>query len=228
MLDTLATPDISRIAALIGDPVRAAMLTALMSGKALTASELARETGVTLQTVSRHLARLHDAGLIFLRREGRHKYVSLATGEVVQLLENLTGLAAGAGHLRLRTGPKNAALREARACYNHLAGERGTQLYDALVARGFLGGSGETCALTPQGAAFMTDFGIDLNALKASRSPMCRPCLDWSARRSHLAGSLGRALLQQFIDLGWAQRRAGTREIAFTKSGRAQFDALFG
>ena len=118
-------PDITRIAFLIGDPARANMLTALMSGKALTASELAEEAGVTLQTASSHLSKLVEGGLVRPRRQGRHKYFSLANDDVARVLEGLMGLAAGSGHLRSRTGPKDPALRKARICYNHLAGNMG-------------------------------------------------------------------------------------------------------
>src|SRR5690606_11551205 len=128
-------PDIARIAAVIGDPARANMLVALMSGKALTATELAAEAGVTAQTASSHLARLHASGLPRTRKQGRHKYFSLASVEVAGVLEALMGLAAGAGHFRSRTGPMNKALRRARICYNHLAGDMGVQMFDSLLAQ---------------------------------------------------------------------------------------------
>ncbi|MEO1176423.1 MAG: winged helix-turn-helix domain-containing protein, partial [Pseudomonadota bacterium] len=141
-------PDIAHIAALIGDPARANMLTALMSGKALTATELAREAGVTPQTASTHLTKLEQGGLLTLQRQGRHRYFSLATDDVAHVLEALMGIAAGAGYLRSRTGPKDQALRKARVCYNHLAGEMGTDLYDGLFERGFLKNAGDGVELT--------------------------------------------------------------------------------
>ena len=131
-------PDIARIAALIGDPARANMLTALMSGKAVTATELAQEANVTLQTASTHLSKLDQGGLLRPRKQGRHKYFSLANDDVARVLEGLMGLAAGSGHLRSRTGPRDPALRKARVCYNHLAGDLGIRLFDSLVSRGFL------------------------------------------------------------------------------------------
>lgn len=221
-------PDIARIAALIGDPARANMLTALMSGKALTATELAGEAGVTLQTASTHLAKLDQGGLLRQRKQGRHKYFSLADEDVAHVLESLMGLAARAGHLRTRTGPKDPALRKARVCYNHLAGDMGTQLYDSLRAAGYLAAQGDGLALTETGAAFIRDFGIDLDTLRSKRAPLCRECLDWSERRSHLAGSLGRALLARFEDLGWARRDRDTRAVAFSRRGEAQFAQTFG
>jgi DNA-binding transcriptional ArsR family regulator len=220
-------PDIARVAALIGDPARANILTALMSGKALTATELAQEAGVTLQTASSHLARLDQGGLLRPRKQGRHKYFSLASDEVAHVLEALMGLAAGSGHLRTRTGPKDLALRRARVCYNHLAGEMGIQLYQSLMARGFIARGGDTLDLLPAGAAFVRAFGIDIDTLSAARAPLCRDCLDWSARQSHLAGSLGRAFLSRLEQLGWARRDGNTRIIRFSAAGDQAFATTF-
>ena len=219
-------PDIARIAALIGDPARANMLTALMTGKALTATELAQEAGVTLQTASSHLAKLQDGGLLSQRRQGRHRYFSLATARVAAVLEGLMGLAAGAGHLRTRTGPKDAALRKARVCYNHLAGDMGTRLFDGFQTAGYLTGAGDTLELTPAGMQFARGFGIDLDALTSKRAPLCRECLDWSERRSHLAGSFGRAMLSRFEELGWATRTANSRVVIFSTAGELAFEEM--
>lgn len=220
-------PDIAHVASLIGDPARANMLTALMTGKALTASELAAESGITLQTASSHLGKLEQGGLLRPRKQGRHKYFSLAGDEVAHVLEALMGLAAGAGHLRTRTGPRNTALREARVCYNHLAGGMGTRLFDSLRARGFLSvHADDDPALTPSGKTFVRAFGIDLDRLTAGRAPLCRECLDWSERRSHLAGSLGRAMLKRVEDLGWAERDPKTRIVTFSPRGKAGFEEL--
>ncbi|SEP58202.1 ArsR/SmtB family transcription factor [Thalassovita taeanensis] len=219
-------PDIAHIASLIGDPARANMLTALMAGKALTPSELALEAGITVQTVSSHLGKLEHGGLLRLRKQGRHKYVSLANDDVAHVLEALMGLAAGMGHLRTRTGPKNAALRQARVCYNHLAGDKATRLFDSMMERGFLSLSDESLTLTPAGTRFVQDFGIDLAALEAKRTPVCRECLDWSERRSHLAGSLGRAMLHRIEELGWATRDPKTRVVGFTPRGAVGLEDL--
>ena len=221
------SPDISRVASLIGDPARANILTALMSGKALTATELAHEAGVTLQTTSAHLAKLDEGGLIRPRKEGRHKYFTLASEDVAHVLEALMGLAAGSGHLRHRPGPRDPELRHARVCYNHLAGDMGTQMYDSLIARGLILHSDKALNLTLSGRDFVTGLGIDLDAFPASRSPMCRDCLDWSERRSHLAGRLGRGLLAHFESTGWAQRIPESRVIRFTAPGKKAFDQAF-
>ncbi len=220
-------PDISRVAALIGDPARANILTALMTGKALTASELAGEAGVSLPTASSHLAKLEGGNLIRVRKEGRHKYFTLASADVAGVLEALMGLAAGTGQLRHRPGPRDPEMRHARVCYDHLAGDLGTQLYDSLMARGCLRHAGEALELTDAGRAFVAAFGIDLAALPASRAPMCRDCLDWSERRSHLAGRLGRAMLSRIEQIGWARRVAGSRIVRFTPAGQEAFDGTF-
>lgn len=220
-------PDIALIGALIGDPARANMLTALMSGRALTASELAAEAGITLQTASSHLAKLEGGGLIHRRKQGRHRYFTLADADVGGLLESMMALAARGGYMRVRTGPKDPALRKARACYNHLAGEFGVQMFDSLTARRLVGASENILALTDDGRAFMDRFGIDLDVLGKIPRPLCKPCLDWSARRSHMAGSLGAALLNRFHEIGWARRQSGTRVIEFSTAGEGEFHRLF-
>ena len=138
------------------------------------------------------------------------------------------GLAAGSGHLRTRTGPKDAALRKARVCYNHMAGDMGTRLFDNFTDRNYLRLADETLVLTGAGAAFAADFGIDLDKLQTGKAPLCRDCLDWSERRSHLAGSLGRALLSRVYDLGWAAREADSRVVTFSQQGERRFVACFG
>lgn len=220
-------PDIARIAALIGDPARANMLTALMSGRALTVSELAAEAGVTLQTASAHLSRMEAGGLLWPCKQGRHKYFTLASEEVARVLEALMGLAAGTGHLRKRPGPRDANLRKARVCYDHLAGDMGTRLYDSLRDRGFLTIADAEVALTRPGADFVAGFGVDLEALRRKKAPLCRACLDWSERRPHLAGSLGRALLARMEAMGWARRDPQSRAVLFKASGEAAFAAAF-
>lgn len=222
-------PDIAVLGSLIGDPARANILTALMTGKALTASELAGEAGITMQTASAHLKKLEAGALIRQRKQGRHRYFSLADDEVGQLLEAMMGLAASRGLTRTRTGPKDPALRKARVCYNHLAGELGVTLYDGLLTGGLLREEGDAVLLTPRGEARMHTFGIDIEALRSTRRPMCRSCLDWSARRTHLAGALGSAILQRVYETGWARREPHSRIVRFTASGeRSLLDALTG
>ncbi|MBD9371324.1 winged helix-turn-helix transcriptional regulator [Rhizobium sp. ARZ01] len=220
-------PDIAQIGALIGDPARANMLTALMGGQALTATELAGAAGITLQTASSHLAKLEAGGLVTQRKQGRHRYFALSDDEVGLLLEGLMGFAANRGFLRARPGPKDPALRKARVCYNHLAGDFGVRMLDRLVADGHVAVDGDDASLTEAGEARMAEIGIDLGALRGQRRPMCRTCLDWSERRSHLAGSLGEALLTSFIDTGWARRNGDSRAVRFTAAGERAFLDLF-
>ncbi|MEL7464943.1 MAG: helix-turn-helix domain-containing protein [Pseudomonadota bacterium] len=220
-------PDIAALAALIGDPARANMLSALMGGRALTATELAAEAGVTAQTASAHLAKLVEGGLLQQRKQGRHRYHALANEDVGAVLEGLMGLAAGQGRLRTRTGPRDPALRRARVCYDHLAGEMGVAMFDGLRASGGLAGDDDNVFLTGAGRAFAVEFGVDLDRLESARRPLCRACLDWSMRRTHLAGGLGAAFLSRMNDLGWARRVEGARVIAFTPAGEADFARAF-
>ena len=207
-------PDIARIAALMGDPARANILAGLMDGRALTASELAAEAGVTKQTASSHLAQLVGGGLIAVEAQGRHRYFRLAGEDVGEAIEALMGLAQSRDGQRTRAGPKDPALRRARICYGHLAGEVGVALYGGLSKRRWLKLDDGEITLTPAGARAMEDFGVDIGKLAMLRRPMCRACLDWSERRHHLAGSLGEALLARMLDRGWARREGGTRVIA--------------
>lgn len=220
-------PDIAGIASLIGDPARANILTALMGGAALTATELATEAGVTKQTASAHLSKLTDAELIAAEKQGRHRYFRLADDQVADVLEKLMGLAAKRKPTRVRPGPKEPALRKARVCYDHLAGDFGVSLFDSLKRDGLLRDNGDMPDLTEEGRSMAEAFGIDMAHISKLRRPVCRSCLDWSVRRSHLAGSLGAALLNRFYDLKWAKRLEGTRIVRFTAAGEKAFRAQF-
>lgn len=220
-------PIIANVAALIGDPARANILTALMAGGALTVSELAHEAGVTLQTTSAHLSKLLAGGMVAARKQGRHKYFELASSKVAEAIEALMGLAADTGHLRTRVGPRDEALRAARRCYNHLAGSAGVQLYDSLTRRGYLNVDTGGLSLSADGREFVGQLGIDLGRLSISRAPLGRECLDWSERKTHLAGSLGRALLDYMIEGKWVLQNANSRAIIFTPHGEQRFAAAF-
>jgi DNA-binding transcriptional ArsR family regulator len=217
------SPSIAATAALIGDPARANMLTALMDGRALTASELSESAGITVQTGSGHLSRLVKAGLLAVRKQGRHRYFRLSGPDVAEALEVLMGLAQRTGAVPVRTGPRHAALRESRICYDHLAGERGVRMLDGLRRRGLIQGD-EEIALTEAGKAWLAGLGLDLDGLRAGRRPLCRTCLDWSERRAHLGGALGAALLAWMIEQGWVRRESG-RVLRFTPAGARRFDA---
>lgn len=217
-------PDIASLAALIGDPARANMLTALMSGMALTAGELAREANITAQTASAHLARLREASLIVMETQGRHRYFRLAGQDVAGALEGLMELAARTGRMRTRPGPRDEAMRTARVCYDHLAGALGVRLHDACVTQGLVVATGDGLGLSPAGRARFAAEGVDIEAIERKGRAPCRACLDWSERRHHLAGPLGAALLQLFFRRGWARREEGGRAVRFTPAGLPAFE----
>jgi DNA-binding transcriptional ArsR family regulator len=219
-------PDITTIAALIGDPARANMLGALMSGMALTAGELAREADVTPQTASSHLAKLTEAGLVLMTIQGRHRYFRLAGPDVAGALEGLMELASRMGHLRTRPGPRDERMRLARVCYNHLAGELGVRLHDALIEQGVVIATSGGLGLSTAGRGRLAAEGIDMDALERKPGRLCQACLDWSARRFHLSGHLGAALLQLVFQRGWARRDSESRAVAFSAVGRQQFEAF--
>jgi DNA-binding transcriptional ArsR family regulator len=211
-------------AALIGDPARAAMLAALLDGRALSAGELAEAAGITPQTASAHLAKLAEAGLLTVAKQGRHRYHRLATPSVARLIEGLMEVSAAMPR-RVVTGPRDAALRRARTCYDHLAGRLGVAVADALVAKGAIELSDEGGAVTESGAGFLAGIGI---ARPARGRVWCRPCLDWSERRPHLAGSLGAAICTRCFDLGWVRRKAGGRALDITPVGLRGLAETFG
>ncbi len=214
--------DISRIAALLGDPARANILSALMDGRALTAKELAFAAHVTPQTTSGHLAQLTDAQLLTMEKQGRHRYFRLASPLVGQMLESVMAVA---GALPARTWRGGEALRTARTCYDHLAGRLGVALADALTDADYLVLSADGGEVTPSGRAFLAAFG----AYPADgKRIFCRACLDWSERRPHIAGRLGAALAGRCLALGWVERRRDTRAVAITPAGQEGFSRQFG
>ncbi|HEX4240180.1 MAG TPA: winged helix-turn-helix domain-containing protein [Steroidobacteraceae bacterium] len=217
------------IAALVGDPARASMLAALMDGRALTATELAAEAGVTPATASGHLGKLTGSRLVTPTAQGRHRYYRLASREVARMLEGIM-VVAGEPLVRgrrteLRIDPD---LRFARTCYDHLAGRLGVALTSSLVSRGAVelrDGAGQ---VTPSGERLLADFGIASESALRSRRMYCRPCLDWSERRTHLAGVLGAALLERLLELRWIERSAAGRAVKVTSAGRRGLQARFG
>ncbi len=220
-------PNIARIAALIGDRARADVLTALMADRALTATELAGIAGVTKQTVSAHLAKLLGAGLIAVDAQGRHRYFRLADHDVASLLESLMGVAFRTGAVRIRSSPREPALRKARVCYDHLAGEMGVLAYESLQGQRMLRAGADGLHLTKQGATWFSSLGINAQAAAKQRRAFCRPCMDWGERRHHLGGALGAALLMRLRDLGLARFATDSRVVSFSPKGEQAFRALF-
>jgi DNA-binding transcriptional ArsR family regulator len=218
-------PDIARIASLVGDPARANMLTALMGGTALTASELALEAGVSLPTASSHLSKLMEGGLLTLASQGRHRYYGLAGPQVAGMIESIIGVAEAVGPKRVRPGPRDTAMRVARVCYDHLAGEQAVAMLDRLVAKNVLVRDDNEISLAPSAASHFAAIGIDVYT--KPRRPVCRACLDWSVRRSHLAGTLGAAILDKILTEKWARREKDSRAVIFSPPGKQAFERVF-
>lgn len=219
----------AEVAALAGDPSRASMLHALMDGRALTAAELAQIGGVTPQTASNHLARMTAAGLLAVEKQGRHRYHRLSSNAVAQMIESIMLVAASRERLLPQPAPRpiEARLKAARTCYDHLAGELGVGIADALIEGGHIEFSIDGGLVTAAGVAWFEGIGIDLRmhdeAVRQSRRVLCRPCLDWSERRHHLAGRLGAALCSHCFESGWIRRVAGTRAVEITPLGGRMF-----
>lgn len=222
------------IAQLIGEPARAAMLIALIDGKALTAGELARAANITPQTASGHLARLAGADLLKVSKQGRHRYHRLASGDVARMLEGLMQAAARGlpAPRKIATGPGDAAMRRARSCYDHLAGELGVAIADALVASGAVEFEDDAGLVTPLGLELAARHGFapitsETTARRSAR-PLCRPCLDWSERRPHIAGSFGAAICTHFLERAYLRRIDGARALTVTPKGRTALKDIFG
>ena len=216
-------PDISRVASLIGDPARANMMLALMSGGSLSAADLAREAGVTPSTATGHLSKLVEAGLLRVRKQGRNRYFTVAELDVAQAVEALIAVAARAGHLRTRPGPRDEAMRHARSCYDHLAGRLAVNLFGHWLATGLLAWRKGTIHLTRKGREFLRGRGVALEALEGQKRPLCRSCMDWSERRHHLAGLLGAEILALAVAKGWAVREPRLRTVSFNRRGEENF-----
>jgi len=220
-------PDISKIAALMGDPARANMLLALMSGIALTSNELAREAGVSASTASTHLSQMASCGLVNGRKQGRFKYFSLASAHVAHAIEALVAVSSQAGHLRVRPGPKDDKMRRARTCYDHLAGHLAVGMFEHWVAAGVLKWRDDEVFLTRKGRTFLLGRGIDAAALALERRPLCRTCIDWSERRHHLGGSVGAAVFLQLLGKGWGRREGRDRTVRVSPLQERAFVAWY-
>jgi DNA-binding transcriptional ArsR family regulator len=212
------------IASLLGDPARANILTALMDGRALTAKELAFAAHVSPQTTSGHLAKLMDGGLLNGERQGRHRYFRLSSPLVGHMLESVLAVA-GPPPGSPRTWRGGEALRTARTCYDHLAGRLAVALTDSLTGRGHLALSADGGEVTDHGHDFLAAFGAEP---APGKRVFCRPCLDWSERRPHIAGRLGASLANRCFELGWLTRQRDSRAVAITETGRAGFAERFG
>ena len=224
----IESPYIAEAAALIGDPSRATMLSALMDGRALTATELAYSSGITPQTASGHLARLSEAKLVEVEKQGRHRYYRLANAHVAHALEALMNLAVHGAPRHRPIGPRDDAMRFARTCYDHLAGRVGVALAQSLLADGILKEKNDAFEITSKGGARLDELGIDLASLSKGRRAVASRCLDWSERTPHLGGALGAALLKELEGRKWVNRSDGTRAVTLTKAGKSGLHRQFG
>ena len=215
---------LSSTAALIADPGRAAMLTALLSGGAMPAGELARIAGVSAQSASMHLGQLVNGGFLVARQQGRHRYYSIARPEVAHAVEALGVISTA--NTYTPTGA-DRALCYARTCYDHLAGELAVQLRTALERDHLIEAKGDRdYELTRRGEEFLAQWGVDVEALRNSRRSFARRCLDWTVRRDHLAGALGAAICQKLLELRWITRDRRSRAVHVSLNGRRQLERL--
>lgn len=225
----VAAANMVEVAALVGDTARATILAALMGGQALTGSELAYLARISRPTASEHLAKLVEARLIAIAKQGRFRYYRIASPLVARMLESIKLVAAI--EVPARYQPRSIqddALRFARTCYDHLAGQLGVAIADALVANGHVTLGEDGGEVTDAGARFLHAFGADLTSKSRSRRLFCQPCLDWSERRYHIAGRVGAEICRRCLELGWLERERDTRALRLTAAGREGLLDAFG
>jgi DNA-binding transcriptional ArsR family regulator len=222
----MKTNEVARIAALIGEPARTGMLLALMDGRAHTAHELAVAGRVTPATASRHLAQLVEARLLTVVRQGRHRYHRLASAQVARLLEDIMRLASEPPQPARRSvpGPRDERLRLARTCYDHLGGGLAVAIAERLVQEQAVILEEESAVVTDRAPAVLEGLGLKFAVLDAhatGKRPACRPCLDWTERRPHLAGRLGALLCSHCLSMGWLLQQPDSRALHLTPRGAA-------
>lgn len=221
-------PAVAEVAALVGNPARANILIALMDGRALTATELAYVAGVSPQTASEHLARLTQAKLLSLTKQGRHSYFRLGSANVARMIESIMVVGADGPQRYRPRWSGDDQLRTARTCYDHIAGRLGVALTDALTRGGHVVLGDDGGVVTPAGEKLLGGFGVVVEEARQGRRTFCRPCLDWSERRPHLAGALGAGLANRCFDLGWIARIPDSRALKISAKGERGFAEVFG
>lgn len=221
----------SRISALgsaLADPTRAAAIAALLSGTAHTSGELARTCGVAASTMSGHLGKLVDAGMVRVEPTGRHRHYRIASTELAEWLEQMDSMDLPEVDAPVRPKP-GLDLMYARSCYDHIAGELGVALHDVFMERKWIRVNDRTPVLTDDGEVFLTDqFGLDVPALRQLRRPLVRLDLDWTERRDHLAGSMPAAVMTKMLERRWLRRRTDKRVLQVTETGRQNLAGVFG
>jgi DNA-binding transcriptional ArsR family regulator len=221
-------PYIAEAAALIGDPARASILSALMDGRALTATELAHVAGVTPQTASGHLAKLKTANMVVVERQGRHRYYRLGGPEIAHAIEALSVIAQTGAPRHRPTGPRDQAMRYARTCYDHLAGQVAVAVVERFVELGYIIEGEENFDVSAEGVGALGAFGVEIETLRGQRRAFARRCLDWSERRAHIGGALGAAFLNRCEAQGWLKTKTGSRSVIVTDAGRTGLSETFG
>lgn len=221
------SPHVAAAASLLSEESRSIMLTMMMDGRFHTSGELARAAGITPQTASFHLKKLEDAGFLAQTKQGRHRYYGLKDPAIAQVIESLLTITPPVQVSSFNQAAEDQAIRYARTCYDHLAGSLGILVAETLTSNEYVKKEQEQYILTPTGETFFSSFGIDLEASRRKRRSFCHCCLDWSERKHHLAGSLGNALLECFLELGWLQRKSGSRALLLTEIGRNGFAEIF-
>jgi len=221
-------PYIAEAAALIGDPARANMLSALMDGRSLTAGELAYRASIAPSTASGHLLKLVEGKLLAVTPGGRHRYYRLASPVVAEVLESLMALSVDGPPRHRPKSRCDEAMAQARTCYDHFAGRLGVALADSLVGRQQIVLGDEGGYVTDKGRAFLSELGLDLGGNPKSRRVLCRPCVDWSERRWHIGGAVGAGLASRCFELGWVERRRDSRAVTITPAGENGIAEKFG
>jgi DNA-binding transcriptional ArsR family regulator len=222
----LGEANLESFAKVIGDATRIRMLQLLMEGRALTAKELAYGARVEPATATQHLRRLQEGGLVSVKAQGRHKYFKLASPLVAELMELLMVLAPDQS-VKSPTPRVEEPLRRGRMCYDHLAGELGIGITEALVKQGILRKEADAFTVTKRGGAWFAELGIDVETARALRRKFAASCLDWTERRDHLGGALGAALAERLVDLGWIARKRNSRAVAVTEAGKRRLGEQF-
>ncbi|MGW8439859.1 ArsR/SmtB family transcription factor [Paenibacillus sp. S33] len=218
--------NVAMIASLVSEPSRAAILTALLDGRFHTASELAHMAGIKPQTASFHLAKMTEAQVVTVEKQGRHRYYGIQDPEVARVMESFLSIAPPVPIHSFKHASENEALRLARTCYDHVAGQLGVQLMNFFIQKGILFEDQDGLHITEPGEAFFTDFKIDLKKTRQKRRSFSHKCLDWSERRHHLAGALGSAVLDRLFELHWIERLPTTRAIRVTADGKRGFKEI--
>ncbi|WP_113937454.1 MULTISPECIES: ArsR/SmtB family transcription factor [Bacillus] len=220
-------PNVAEVAFLLGEKSRAAILISLMDGRFHTASELAYMAAIKPQTASFHLSKLIESNLVNVDKQGRHRYYQLANEEVARILESFLAISPPPEVRSLKQSSQVKLLREARTCYDHLAGKLGVGLTESMLNTGYLEKEERNFVVTPKGEQFFTDFGIDLGQLKRKRRSFSHACIDWSERHHHLAGALGNELMKRFLDLSWIVQVPSIRAVKVTDKGKVGFKQHF-